>query len=137
MQVNTYLNFPGNCEAALHFYEKTLGAQIKFIMPVQGSPIESDMPPEMASKVLHASFELAGNTYMASDMSQDPASGMKGFAMSISTSDPDEAERLFDLLAQGGQVTMPLQQTFWALRFGSLIDQFGTPWMMNCEQPAA
>lgn len=134
MRLHTYLTFSGNCEAALQFYQAVLGAKIIQLMPVKGTPIEIDMPTEMATKILHAVFEIGGQTFMASDICQQSKQGMHGFSISINTKTAEEADRLFVALSQGGQITTPLQPTFWALRFGALIDQFGTPWMLNCEK---
>lgn len=137
MQINTYLNFPGNCEAALHFYEKTLGAKIMSVMHFKGSPMEAQASPEMADKVMHAAFELAGQVFLASDdIQMDPAAVNKPFALTISLPASAETERLFAQLAEGGQVKMPFQKTFWAEGFGMLVDRFGIPWMFNCEKAA-
>jgi PhnB protein len=82
-------------------------------------------------------MKVGDTVLMGSDGTPDRYEEPKGFSLSISTKDPAEAERMFNELAAGGKVQMPLQQTFWAAKFGVLVDRFGIPWMINCEQPAA
>lgn len=137
MKAVTYLNFPRNCEAALKFYESAIGAQIKYLSLFKGSPMEANVPPEMRDKVLHAVLDVGGDTLMASDAAGAGAMPMGGFAISLNSEKPAETERLFAALAAGGKVTMPLQETFWAQRFGMLVDRYGLPWMFNCEKPMA
>ncbi|MDD5250794.1 MAG: VOC family protein [Rhodocyclaceae bacterium] len=134
MKTTTYLSFPGNCEAALKFYETAIGAQIKHLSLYRGSPMELDVPPEMRDKVLHGVLDIGGDTLMAAD-SMGEAVPMSGFAITLNSDTPAEAERLFAALAAGGAITMPLQETFWARRFGMLVDRYGVPWMVNCEKP--
>lgn len=132
--MNPYLTFNGNCEAAFKFYETKLGAKTEFMMPFEGSPMGDQVPADYRKKILHATVTLNGNTLMGSDgMPGQQSEGMKGFSLSLNTSDVAEAERLFTVLSEGGKVTMPLSQTFWAARFGMVTDQFGVPWMVNCE----
>jgi len=136
--MNPYLTFNGNCEAAFKFYQNKLGAELEFMMPFEGSPMAEQVPVDYRNKVLHASLSLNGNVLMGSDgMPGQCGDGMKGFSLSLSVTDAAEAERLFTALSEGGKVTMPLSQTFWALRFGMVTDQFGVPWMVNCEAPKA
>ena len=136
MKVLTYLSFPGNCAAALKFYETALGAKIKTIVPVKGSPLEKDLPIAVRDRVLHAEFEIGGATLMASDaLNEGAAPAMSGFAVTLNTDTPQETERLFNILAADGKITLPLQPTYWALRFGMLTDRFGMPWMFNCAKP--
>lgn len=135
MKVVTYLSFPGNCQAALQFYEKAVGARIRDLFPYRGSPMESKVPAQMRDKVLHAVFDIGEYTLMASDrVGQTGPGGMSGFAIVLGAETPEEAERLIAALAVGGEITMPLQETFWAVRFGMVTDQFGMPWMINCEK---
>ncbi|MES2071231.1 MAG: VOC family protein [Pseudomonadota bacterium] len=136
MQLNPYLNFNGRCEEAFKFYEQRLGGKIQMIHKFGGSPMEDQCPPGWADKVMHVSMDLNGQTLMGSDDGRPDFQGMKGFALSLNAKDVAEAERLFSALSENAEIQMPLQQTFWAARFGMLVDQFGTPWMVNCEQPA-
>jgi PhnB protein len=136
MQINAYLSFDGQCEAAFQFYEKLLGGKIEGIFRYAGTPIESQVPPEWGNKIMHITLRVEHNQIMGADappgQSQGPA---KRFCMSIGLADPAEAKRLFDGLAEGGSVQMPFAPTFWAAGFGMLIDRFGIPWMINCEAP--
>jgi len=135
MKVFTYISFPGNCEAALKFYETALGAKIKSLIPVKGSPLEPDMPAAMKDKVLHAEIAIGDTTLMAADACEPSPPALSGFSVSLNTETPEEAERLFAALAPGGKVTMAMQETYWAKRFGMLVDRYGMPWMFNCSKP--
>jgi PhnB protein len=136
MQLNPYLIFDGQCEAAFKFYEKTLGGKIEAMMTFGGSPMEDRAPAEWRDKIMHARLTVGSNVLMGSDAPPDRYQPMKGITVSIGVDDPAEAERIFHALAEGAIVQMPIQQTFWAARFGMLTDRFGTPWMINCEQRA-
>jgi PhnB protein len=136
MQVNPYLLFNGDCEAAFKFYEPIVGGKITAMLTHAGTPMEGHTPPEWRSKILHASMEIGETILMASDAPPDRYEQPKGFSVSLGLEDTGEAERIFHALAEGGSVRMPIQQTFWAARFGMLVDKFGIPWMINCEQAA-
>lgn len=136
MQLNPYLNFSGQCETAFKFYEKCLGGKIEAMMTHEGTPIADQVPAEWRKKILHARLSVNGYVLMASDAPPDHYRKPQGFSVSLNLKDPAEAERIFQALAENGTVQMPLQQTFWAARFGMLIDQFGIPWMINCDQAA-
>jgi len=133
MQLITYLMFNGQCEAAFKFYEKCLGGKIDAMMTHAGTPAEAQTPPEWRDKILHARLSVGNAVLMASDAPPGHQEPAKGFSVNISVDDPAEAERVFKALSQNGQVRMPIAKTFWAERFGMLDDQFGTPWMVNCE----
>ncbi len=136
MQLNPYLFFSGQCEAAFKFYAKVLGGKIEAMMPHEGSPAAEHVPPEWRSKIMHARLVIGDKVLMASDAPPDRADGaMKGFSVTLGVDSPGEAERIFHALAEKGTVGMPIAQTFFAIRFGMLVDQFGTPWMILCEQP--
>ncbi len=134
MELNTYLLFHGNCRQALEFYEHALGARIESVFTYAGSPMDGGTPEGWGDKVMHARITIAGQIVMASDAPPDRQQKQGGFSMSISVSDPAEADRVFQALTAGGQITMPMQETFWAKRFGMLVDRFGIPWMVNCEK---
>jgi len=136
MQIQPYLYFNGNCEEAFKFYEKSLNGKIETMMPHTGSPAEKHVPAEWGSKILHARLVVGDAVLMASDAPPDHYTAPQGFSVSLQIKDPTEAERVFQALSENGKVTMPFQQTFWALRFGMLFDRFGIPWMINCEQAA-
>lgn len=134
MNVNTYLTFSGNCEEALQFYAQCLGGKVTFLSRFRETPMASSVAPAQLDKVIHASLQIGDTVLMASDgMDSKCQTAPSGFSLSINTAAPEEAERIFALLADGGKVTMPLTPTFWATRFGMLNDRFGTPWMVNCE----
>jgi PhnB protein len=130
-QVDAYLIFDGTCAEAMRFYERTLGGKLTLLTHAD-SPIAAQTPPGSANRIMHARLELDGRLLMASDsMVGHPYEGMHGFSLSLIYPTAAEAKRVFDALAGGGKVTMPLQKTFWAEAFGMLVDRFGTPWMVN------
>jgi PhnB protein len=134
MQVNAYLTFEGNCEEAFRFYEKLLGGKIIAMLPHKGSPMECQFPADWQNKIMHARMTVGDTVLMASDAPPNYQEPRQGFSVNIDTETADEAERVFHALAEGGSVRMPIQETFWAQRFGMLVDRFGTPWMVNCEK---
>ena len=136
MQLNTYLMFNGTCEAALNFYAQCLGGKIAGLHTYEGSPMEQQMPPEWGKKVMHGRMIVGDMLLMGSDTPPGRYSPPKGFSVSLEIDNPSEAERIFASLAEKGEIGMPIQKTFWAERFGMLTDQFGVPWMVNCEKPA-
>ena len=136
MQLNPYLSFNGQCEAAFKFYEQSLGGKIVAMMTYAGSPMEQHTPAEWRNKVMHARLTVGDDVLMGSDAPPGRYEGAKGFSVTLNIDNPADAERIFNALAQDGTVQMPIQETFWARRFGMLVDQFGTPWMINCEKPA-
>lgn len=136
MQLSPYLSFNGCCQAAFKFYEQCLGGKIESMMPYEGSPMAAEVSPEWADKVMHAEFRLGENVLMGSDCMPDKYEETKGASIMIAINNPAEAERAFQALAKNGTVTMPIQETFWATKFGMLVDQFGIPWMINCDQAA-
>lgn len=135
MQLAPYLSFDGRCEAAFRFYETSLGGEILAMMTWRNSPVADQAPPGWDDKILHARMRLGSGVLMGGDSPPDRHEPMKGFGVTLGIAEPAEAERVFAALAEGGMVRMPLQETFWALRFGMLVDRFGTPWMVNCERP--
>jgi PhnB protein len=136
MQMNPYLFFSGNCEAAFKFYEKALGGKIEAMLPHEGTPAAEHVPAEWRSKIMHARLVVGPLVLMGSDAPPQFQKPMQGFSVSLGIDKPAEAERVFKALSESGTVTMPLEKTFWAERFGMLVDQFGTPWMINCEKAA-
>jgi len=134
MKLNPYLMFNGNCADAFKFYEKVLGARILTMMTYGDTEACKDSPPAMRDKVIHGRITIDGQVVMASDAPSDRYNTPKGMTLTLSVEQPAEAERVFHALEDGGTVTMPIQETFWAKRFGMLTDRFGTPWMINCEK---
>jgi PhnB protein len=134
MQFNLYLLFNGQCAEAFRFYERVLGAKVESILVAEGTRAEAQTPPEWRKKVLHGRIAVNGQTVMASDCPPERYTKPDGFSISLGYQDPGEAERIFDVLAECGQVHMPMQETFFAVRFGMVVDRFGIPWMINCEK---
>jgi len=135
MQLNPYLHFNGQCEDAFKFYETCLGGKITFMMPHEGTPVADQVPAEWGKKILHATLNIGEDVLLGADSPPDHYQKPQGFSVSISTNDPAEADRVFNALAENGTVPMPIQETFWAVRFGMVTDRFGIPWMINCGKP--
>jgi PhnB protein len=132
MQVNTHLSFNGQCAEAFRLYENVLGAQIQMAMTYGESPMAEMVPPDWRDKVMHTTLTLGSDTIMGADAPPGRYQQPQGFSVALNIDDPQEAERAFRTLAEGGKELMPLQETFWAVRFGMLVDRFGIPWMINC-----
>ena len=123
-------------QAAFKVYKKCLGSKIRFILTNGNSPIAEQVPAECHDKIMHATFTVGDEVLMGADSQPGSYEVPKGFSVTIGTNDPAEAEHIFHALSENGKVQMPIQQTFWAVRFGVLVDQFGIPWIINCEQAA-
>jgi PhnB protein len=133
MRVNPYLVFNGRCQEAFTFYAECLGGKIEAMLPHAGTPAEGHVPAEWREKIMHARLSVGEDVIMGSDAPPGHFEQPKGFSVTIQLTDPAEADRIFQRLSEGATVTMPIQQTFWASRFGMLVDRFGTPWMVNCQ----
>ena len=133
MQLSTYLSFNGQCEEAFQFYEQSIGGKIQSMIPHTGTPAENSVPTEWRHKIMHARLALGDSLLMGSDAPPDRYHKVKGACVHLSVQEPAEADRIFHALADQGTVQMPIQQTFWAERFGMLVDRFGTPWMVSCQ----
>jgi PhnB protein len=133
MQLCPYLSFNGGCEAAFNAYVQCFGGRLGELFRWGGSPMADEVPAEWADKIMHGSVTLGSLTLMGADMAPSQYEEPKGFSLSVHIASPAEAERIFAALADGGRVTMPLEKTFWAERFGTLVDRFGIPWSINCE----
>ena len=134
MKINPYLNFNGQCEAAFKFYEQRLGGKVEMMMTHGETPMAAHVPAEWHKKILHARMTIDGNVLMGSDAPPDRYHQPQGFYVSLQVDTPQRAERSFQALAENGKVQMPLQETFWAQRFGMVVDRFGIPWMVDCEK---
>ena len=129
-KIQPYLFFEGRCEEALEFYRKALSAEIENVMRFKESPDQKNIPPGSGEKIMHCTFRIGESHLMASDgKSQGPAK-FQGFSLSLTAADPADAERLFKALSEGGQVQMPLTETFFSPRFGMVADRFGVSWMI-------
>ncbi len=140
MLIQPYLNFDGRCEEALEFYSKAIGAEVTFRMRMKESP--DPHPPGMTAapadfdqKILHAAFRVGDSMVLASDGYANGKPEFKGVTMSLSLATDEEGKRIFDALSDGGQVQMPLAETFFATSFGMLADRFGVPWMLMVAKP--
>jgi len=134
MKMNTYVNFNGKCAEAFRFYEKHLGAHVGMMMthgqaPDQGRP----QPPEWKDLILHARIEFENGAFLAADIPH--AEPMRSAYLTLNVGSDAEAERVFGALSDGGQIFMPLQETFFATRFGQARDRFGMNWMVLHERP--
>jgi PhnB protein len=130
VQVQPYLFFDGRCDEAMEFYRAALGAETTFLMRFKDSPDPGACPSGAEEKVMHANIRVGDTTLMASDGRCTGQADFQGFSLSITVADAAEAERVFAALSDGGQVQMPLAQTFFSPRFGMVADRFGVSWMI-------
>ena len=130
MYVQSYLNFDGRCEEALEFYKKAVGAKVDMMMRCKEAPEPGQIKPGLEDKILHSSFTIGKSMIMASDGYNQNNPSFNGTSLALSTATESEAQKLFDALAEGGQVRMPLTKTFFSPAFGMLADKFGMPWMV-------
>lgn len=135
MKLHTYLNYGGNCAAAFRFYEKHLGGKIGMMMTYEEMPKTENAPPMPKDAIVHASMQIGGTRISGSDVPGDRFQPMRSVYLSLSVDSDAEAERIYKLLAEGGEIFMPMQDTFFATRFGMLRDKFGTSWMIIHERP--
>ena len=133
MQVQPYLFFDGRAEEAIEFYKTKLGATAEMMMRFKDSPDQASCPPGAENKIMHACIKVGETSLMASDGCNGSTPEFKGFALSITAKDAADAERLFNALGEGGQVQMPMAETFFASRFGMVADKFGVGWMVIAE----
>ncbi len=135
MKLHTYLNYGGNCAQAFHFYEQHLGGKITMMMTHGELPNPSDVPPERKNDILHARITIGDAVIMGADMPRDRFQPMRSAYLSLLVDSIEEAERIYALLSEGGQIFMPMEETFFAFRFAMLRDKFGTSWMILNERP--
>jgi PhnB protein len=136
MQIQPHLSFEGRCEEAVEFYRKALGAEVTFMArfkDIPGSQPPGSIPPGGENKIMHTSFRIGNSTIMASDGHCTGKGTFQGIQLAIQVADVAAAERVFNALTEGGQVKMPLMQTFWSPRFGMVTDKFGVEWMVNVD----
>jgi PhnB protein len=137
MSFHPYLFFAGNCREAMTRYQEIFGGEL-FVMRMGDAPDTGDLPPEKADLVIHAAITIGDSMLMASDdpMTEGPIT-VSGIQVSVSPQSAEEANRVFDALADGGKVTQPLIPTFFSPAFGMCVDRFGTPWMISAADPNA
>lgn len=135
LQPIPYLSFNGTCADAMRFYESVLGGKIKVMMSGAETPMADQIPKEFANRIMNAQLELPGGSllYAGDCPAHLPYEGMKGVNITLNFNHVDEAEAIFNKLAEGGQITMPYSPTFWAKKFGMLIDKFSVSWIINGE----
>ena len=135
MQLHTYLNYGGNCEEAFKFYEKHLGGKITMMMRHGEQPDGRAVAADWAHAVLHARMDIGGTELLGADIPPDRFQPMRSAYLSLTLDSDEEADRVFGLLSDGGQIFMPMQETFFASRFAMLRDKFGTSWMLLHPKP--
>ena len=133
MQMNPYLNFNGQCEAAFKFYEQCLSGQLGAMFRYAGTSLADQVPADWQDKVMHGSVTIGEQVLLGADVAPDRYEEPKGFSLSLQMTSTAEADRIFHMLAKDGTVVMPLEKTFWAARFGVLVDRFGIRWLINCD----
>jgi PhnB protein len=131
--MTTYLTFKGDCEAAFGFYQQCLDGTLGGVFRYAGTPYADQVPADWQDKVMHASLTLGHQTLMGADVAPERYEAPKGFSLSLQMSRAADAERIFDQLSAGGTIKTPLEKTFWAERFGVLVDRFGITWLINCD----
>jgi len=134
MKINPYLGFAGNCREAMEFYADVLGGKIEMMLSHGESPIAGEVPPDWQKLIMHARLTFGdGQVLMASDSPPDQIPAQKGMSIALVADSIEQGERIFNAFTDGGEVQMPFGETFWAARFGMVTDNFGTPWLINCE----
>lgn len=131
MSLSPYLYLDGRCEEAFRFYEHCLDGKITFMMTWEGSPMPGQAPPGWARKILHAGLASGDGVLEGCDAMPGQSKKPEAFCVMLSLKAAAEADPIFAALAEGGTVQIPIAQTFWALRFGKLVDRYGVPWLIN------
>jgi len=135
MRLNPLLTFNGQCESAFKFYEKCLGGKIVVMMTYGDSPMAAQAPPDWRKKILHTTLVLGDHRLQGADVLPESYRKPQGFSVLLNVDAVAEADRIFTALAENGAVQVAIQETFWGLRFGMVVDQFGTPWIIQCGKP--
>jgi PhnB protein len=133
VQMNPYLSFKGQCEAAFKLYERCLGGHLGELFRYGGTPLADQVPADWSDKIMHGSLKVGDQVMMGGDVAPDRYEEPKGFSMSLHIKSTADGERIFRELAKDGQVVLPLEKTFWSASFGMLVDRFGVTWLINCE----
>ena len=133
MKLHTYVNFAGSCAEAFRYYEKHLGGKTEMMMTHAQAPQATPVGPEWKDKVLHAKMSIGGTELMGADIPS--AEPMRSAYLSLAMDSDAEAERVFAAIAEGGQVFIPMMETFFASRFGQARDRYGINWMILRERP--
>jgi PhnB protein len=135
--IKPYIAFKGNCEEAVNFYKDKLGGEVLFSQTYGESPMADQVGPENKDKIMHTSIKIGDSVIMACDnvFAENPTTVGDNISLAIGTNDVASADTMFEKLSEGGVIKMPMQETFWAERFGMLTDKFGIHWMFNCDKP--
>ncbi|MEO1193577.1 MAG: VOC family protein [Pseudomonadota bacterium] len=135
MRINPHLTFKGSCEEAFRFYETALAGELLAMMPYAGSPAAEMAPADWQNKIMHAALKLGDQMIIGADSPPGQQETMAGLQVCLDVDTVEEAERIYAALSEGAtRIEMPLEETFWAQRFASFTDRFGTPWMINCSK---
>jgi len=134
MQIQPYLSFEGRCDEAIEFYKKAIGAKVDMLMRFKEAPDQSMVSPGSAEKVMHAALRAGDATLLMSDGRCTGSANFHGIALALSAANDADAERMFNALAEGGKVNMPLAKTFFLPKFGMVADKFGVGWMVLVAQ---
>lgn len=134
MKFSPYLNFDGHCKEAFEFYAEVLDGEIVFMSTFEEAPEDVDVSPGFRDKIMHAQLKVGDQIIMASDAAPQNYDIPQGINITIGVDTPEEAERIYEALSEGGSVRMPMEETFWAQRFAVFSDRFGIPWMVNCDK---
>lgn len=133
--IKPYISFKGNCEEAMNFYKEKLGGEVLFMGRYGDSPMAGQAPDD---KIMHTSIKIGDSVIMACDNvfeDKNPTIVGNNISLAIGTDDIAQAEQAFEAMSDGATIVMPMQETFWAERFGMLTDKFGINWMFNCDKP--
>jgi len=130
MNVQPYLSFEGRAQEAIDFYKGAVGAEVDMVMRFKDAPPEMQMSPDSKEKIMHCAFRIGDTQVLASDGRCTGKASFSGIALTLNAANNTEAEKLFGALSKGGQVTMPMSETFFAHRFGMCSDKFGVGWMV-------
>jgi len=136
MRISCHLSFDGQCEVAFRTYQRLLGGEIITMLEYGESPMADQVPPQWQNRILHATLRLGDQELLGTDAFPDAYERPQSFFVTLGISELAKAREVFASLAEGGRVQMPFQETFWSAGYGVLVDRFGVPWEVNCEQPA-
>ena len=137
MRISCHLTFDGQCEVAFRTYQRLLGGEIMTMLRYGESPLADQVPLHWHGKILHATLALDTQELLGSDAYPDAYQQPRGYFVTLGITEPAKAKSVFASLTEGGQVHMPFQETFWSAGYGVLVDRFGVPWEVNCEQPVS
>lgn len=133
MRISAHLCFDGSCEAAFRFYQRVLGGRLQTLLTYGDSPLAERTPPHLRGRILHATLRLDECDLFGADLLPEQHRPAAGFFVLLSVEDVDRGREIFTALAEGGEVLVPFERTFWSPGFGALVDRFGTPWEVSCE----